>query len=56
MNGRFDLGAVTKVADLIKQQGIDVIHTHGYKSDILGVMAARKRVCVLLHRMVLRTQ
>ena len=42
MKGRFDLSAVTKLADLIKQQGIDVIHTHGYKSDILGVMAARK--------------
>ncbi len=42
MNGRFDLGAVDKLAQLIKQNNIDIIHTHGYKSDILGVMAARK--------------
>ena len=42
MKGRFDFSAVTKLAELIKQRGIDVIHTHGYKSDILGVLAARK--------------
>jgi len=42
MKGRFDLSAVNKLAALIKERGIDVIHTHGYKSDILGVMAARK--------------
>ena len=42
MQGRFDLRAVSKLADLIKKQDIDIIHTHGYKSDILGVMAARK--------------
>ncbi|MBT3137295.1 glycosyltransferase [Alteromonas sp. ALT199] len=42
MKGRFDLRAVSKLADLIQEQDIDIIHTHGYKSDILGVMAARK--------------
>ena len=42
MQGRFDLRAVSKLADLIQEQDIDIIHTHGYKSDILGVMAARK--------------
>ena len=42
MKGRFDLGAINKLASLIKERNIDVIHTHGYKSDILGVMAARK--------------
>lgn len=42
MRGRFDLRAVSKLADLIQEQDIDIIHTHGYKSDILGVMAARK--------------
>ena len=42
MQGRFDLRAVSKLADLIQEQDIDIIHTHGYKSDILGVRAARK--------------
>lgn len=42
MNGRFDLAAVKKLAALIKEHDIDIIHTHGYKSDILGVLAARK--------------
>ncbi|WP_338518247.1 glycosyltransferase [Alteromonas gracilis] len=42
MRNRFDLGAINKLAELIKANGIDLIHTHGYKSDILGVFAARK--------------
>ena len=42
MNGRFDLSIVKKLAEVIKERNIDIIHTHGYKSDILGVMAARK--------------
>ena len=42
MKNRFDLGVVKKLAALIQEQNIDIIHTHGYKSDILGVMAARK--------------
>ena len=42
MSHRFDLGVVNKLVDLIKQRNIDIIHTHGYKSDILGVIAARK--------------
>ena len=42
MKNRFDLGVVKKLAALIRERDIDVIHTHGYKSDILGVMAARK--------------
>ncbi|RDV29201.1 glycosyltransferase [Alteromonas aestuariivivens] len=42
MQNRFDVGAVGKLAALIKERQIDVLHTHGYKSDIIGVMAARK--------------
>ncbi len=42
MNNRFDLGVVKKLAALIKQQNIDILHTHGYKSDIIGVLAAKK--------------
>lgn len=39
---RFDVSAISKLADLIEAQHIDVIHTHGYKSDILGLLAARR--------------
>jgi len=42
MNNKFDLSAISKLALLIQEKQIDVIHTHGYKSDIIGVLAARK--------------
>jgi glycosyltransferase involved in cell wall biosynthesis len=42
LKNKFDLGAVSKLAELIKQKNIHIIHTHGYKSDIIGVLAARK--------------
>ncbi|NCP63919.1 MAG: glycosyltransferase family 4 protein [Paraglaciecola sp.] len=42
MAGRFDWRVVNKLVTLIKSQNIHLIHTHGYKSDILGVLAARK--------------
>lgn len=42
MKSRFDVGVIKKLVSLIKEREIDIIHTHGYKSDILGVIAARK--------------
>lgn len=42
MNGRFDRSVIDKLVRLIKERNIDIIHTHGYKSDILGVIAARR--------------
>jgi glycosyltransferase involved in cell wall biosynthesis len=42
MTSRFDLKAINKLVQLIKERNIDIIHTHGYKSDILGVIAAKK--------------
>ncbi|MGQ8364664.1 glycosyltransferase [Glaciecola sp. 1036] len=42
MKGRFDLGVVNKLVTLIKENDIDIIHTHGYKSDIIGILAAKK--------------
>ncbi len=41
MRGRFDPFAVYKLCRLIKERKIDIIHTHGYKSEILGLLAAR---------------
>lgn len=42
MSNPFDLSVVDKLVKLIKENDIHIIHTHGYKSDILGVWAARK--------------
>ncbi len=42
MRGRFDFKVVNKLVEIIRKRRIDVIHTHGYKSDILGLVAARK--------------
>lgn len=42
MSHRFDLGVINKLVSLINKRNIDIIHTHGYKSDILGVIAAKK--------------
>ena len=42
MSGRFDLRVVNKLARIIRDRDIDIIHTHGYKSDILGFLAARR--------------
>jgi glycosyltransferase involved in cell wall biosynthesis len=42
MTSRFDLKVINKLVQLIKDRNIDIIHTHGYKSDILGVIAAKK--------------
>lgn len=41
MLGRFDPRAILRLARLLRQEKIDIIHTHGYKSDILGLLAAR---------------
>ena len=42
MKHKFDLGVVHRLVELIKERNIHIIHTHGYKSDIIGVLAARK--------------
>ena len=42
MKHKFDYSVVTKLAEHINTHNIDIIHTHGYKSDILGILAAKK--------------
>jgi glycosyltransferase involved in cell wall biosynthesis len=42
MKSRFDLAGISKLCDLIREREIDIIHTHGYKSDILGLIAAKR--------------
>jgi glycosyltransferase involved in cell wall biosynthesis len=42
MSSKFDFKVVDKLVEVIKSNSIDIIHTHGYKSDILGLLAAKK--------------
>lgn len=42
MKGKFDLSAISNLANVLKDQEFDLIHTHGYKSDIIGLLAAKK--------------
>lgn len=42
MHGRFDIRVLNGLCRIIRDRRIDVIHTHGYKSDILGLLAARR--------------
>lgn len=41
VDGRFDPRAIMKLVSLLREEKIDIIHTHGYKSDIIGLLAAR---------------
>lgn len=41
MGSRFDIRVILKLVRLIRKKRIHIIHTHGYKSDIIGLVAAR---------------
>ncbi len=41
MTGAFDLRLMQRLKALIKERNIDLIHTHGYKSDIIGLLVAK---------------
>ncbi len=42
MRHRFDWSVLDNLIKIIRDNDIDIIHTHGYKSDIIGYLAARK--------------
>jgi len=39
-NGRCDWRAVGRIRELVARHGVDVLHTHGYKADVMGCAAA----------------
>lgn len=41
--GRMDLRVASDIARLVREQQFDVVHTHEYKSDLLGLLAGRLR-------------
>ncbi|HXA83788.1 MAG TPA: glycosyltransferase family 4 protein [Candidatus Dormibacteraeota bacterium] len=40
--GRADLRAVRQIEEYIREDEIDLLHTHGYKADLYGYVAARR--------------
>jgi len=38
---RFDLKALGRIKDLLRQEAIEIVHTHGYKSDFYGLIASK---------------
>lgn len=42
VKGRFNLRAVLKLRNILKEKRIAVIHTHDYKSDVYGLLASIK--------------
>lgn len=38
--GRFDLATIFRIVRFLKENDINIIHTHNYKSDLLGMLAA----------------
>jgi glycosyltransferase involved in cell wall biosynthesis len=39
-NGRADWRAVRQIEEYIQEDGIEIVHTHGYKADLYGYLAA----------------
>lgn len=46
--GRWDWRAVHDLANFLKINHIDVLHTHGYKANIYGFLAARLAGCAIV--------
>ena len=40
--GRVDLKAIREIRRHIREHAIDIVHTHGYKADLYGYIAARR--------------
>ncbi len=46
--GRFNPAAIGQLRKLIREQQIDVVHSHGYKADLIALLAARGTACKTL--------
>jgi glycosyltransferase involved in cell wall biosynthesis len=47
-HGRFNWSAVRQLRQYITAKGIEVLHTHFYKTDIIGLLAVRGTSCKLV--------
>lgn len=46
--GKVNWSAVRQLRQYIKSNGVQILHTHGYKTDTIGLMATRGTTCKLL--------
>jgi glycosyltransferase involved in cell wall biosynthesis len=46
--GKFNLFAAWRLARWVREQQVDIIHGHGFKSDIIGLLAARLAGCKVM--------
>jgi len=46
--GRVNFSAVTALCRYLKKEKVDILHTHGYKQDMIGLLAARLAGCRIL--------
>ncbi|WP_263408489.1 glycosyltransferase [Terriglobus tenax] len=46
--GKWDLATVRNLARYLRNNRIDVLHTHGYKANIYGLLAARLAGCAVV--------
>lgn len=44
-HGRLSRSAVGQLRNFIRDREVDILHTHGYKTDVLGYLAARGTQC-----------
>ncbi len=52
MKSPFDFGSINRLAYLLKERNIQILHTHGYKENIIGYFAAKKagiKVIAMVH-------
>ena len=46
--GKFNYSAVQKLKKYLQEQQVDILHTHFYKTDLLGLLATRGTNCKLV--------
>jgi glycosyltransferase involved in cell wall biosynthesis len=47
-HGKFNWSAVKQLRTHIVRNGVDILHTHGYKTDIIGILAVRGTHCKII--------
>ena len=47
-HGRMNLSAVRQLRDFIRENDIDILHTHGYKTDLVGLLATCGTGCKIV--------
>lgn len=47
-HGKFNWAAVRALRRHVRQNAIDIVHTHGYKSDVVGLLATRGTSCKII--------